>query len=223
MKFLKVSLALAGLLAWTAASPLPALDIDHEHGVTEHHGGEIGQASRPSTGHAFGKAGLDRVNHRHFVFPECEHAGHHEVIDDCHTCFKDTSDCGHACKGELRSHRTAAEVADTIADRRDCCDEVFVDVPRGYPGLSGYNYWSTGEVQMDYAFHHLTGAQLASERQALEKDGVIPTGLGKPNPRLDAILQSLKDAGIDPRISEKAQAPAADDKKADDKPTASKD
>lgn len=210
MKLLKVSLVLAGAVAWTSAGSLPALDFDHEHGRTEHHGGEIGQASQPTSGHAPGKAGLDRAHHRHPVFPECDHAGHPEAL---HGCCKKSEPAREGCSKSshaLPNHRAAAAAGDCEADHRDCCDEVHVHVPTGYSGPSA-GYWSAAEVQMDYAFHHLTGADLARDREALEKDGVIPQGAARWSSKLDRVLENLKAAGIDPR------APAAAQPKAEEK------
>lgn len=203
-----IPLALATALIAGGPAPALAFDFDHQHGVLEHHGGEIGQASRPTAGHAHGSAGLARLEHRHHVFPECDHAGHGEVIDEGCCAHRAASPCSTASEAAhpAPDHTRVAAHADSIADHRCCTDLVHVTVPTGYAGLDGHGYHDRAEVQLDYAFHHLSGAEVGASSEALEAAGLIPARSGFRSERLERVLANLKAAGIDPRA--KATGPS---------------
>ena len=201
-------LAAGAALLMLAAAPFAAqaFDIDHKHGRYSHHGGEIGQALTPDNDHATGCAGVNRLNHRHQVIPESDHYGHSEVIQPCVSKAPAASSCSGAASSDSKScascaghagtraptHASAAARGDEEADARDYCDEVYVSIPTGYHGRAGYGYYDTAEMQMGYAFHHLTREDLAKNRKQLEAKGLIPAGSGFQSKNLDRLVESMR-------------------------------
>ncbi len=221
-----------GLLLLSWATPASAHLFDHRHGFEKHHGGYLGQASRPSNDHAVGQDALDRVNHRHHVYARRNHCGHDEVLCDRCTSFCDRSGPRTGCRSGEVTHERAAACAAHASDHCCCCGgcKATVTEPRGYPAPNGFGYYNEDEVRMDYAFHHLTPKQLAEEGAKLEEAGLIPTGSRQESVRLQWMVDRLRAGGFDPRASitreeltagmeqtekaEKAKAPKAKGKKA---------
>jgi hypothetical protein len=196
------SFVVIGLLLLSWATPASAQLLDHKHSFQKHHGGYLGQASRPSVGHAIGQDGLDRVNHRHHVYARRNHCGHDEVICDRCRCACERSEPAKQTYAQEPTHEQAAARGERASEQ--CCrggHKVTVEVPRGYPEPNGYGYYDEDEVRMDYAFHHLTSRQLAEEGARLEEAGLIPAGSRRDSVRLQWMIDRLRACGFDPRAS----------------------